>query len=74
MHMVLGPRPTPSDRLQLPPVASTARYDAFGSSAKSRIGHRFERCKLRRASQGPRRGTRVAEASEAPRGWRTTRL
>ena len=39
-----------------------------------RIRHRFERCKLRGASHGPRRACRAAQASEVQDGPSKTRF
>ena len=74
MHMVTGPRSTASDQPRSPPAASTARYDAGLDPETERIRHRFQRCKRRRASQGPCRATRAAEASGVPRGPRKSRF
>ena len=55
------PTPSPENRLRC-------------MAQNERIRHRFERCKLRGASHGPRRACRAAQASEVQDGPSKTRF
>jgi hypothetical protein len=68
MHMTLGPRRGASDQPRFRPAASAARYEAKAGFENERIRHRFERCKLRGASHGPRRACRAAQALDVQDG------
>ena len=72
--MTLGPRRGASDQPRFRPAASAARYEAKAGFENERIRHRFERCKLRGASHGPRRASRAAQASEVQDGPSKTRF
>jgi hypothetical protein len=58
----------PAARHRFRPAASAARYEAKAGFENERIRHRFERCKLRGASHGPRRACRAAQALDVQDG------